>query len=681
MRRTLPIALAASAGAAVSAAPAHAYESVNAATRDGHNDPKPPKPQPAPRSQPEPKSPPPRQAAPPPQPDPAPLPVATAVDHVAKSVKQGARSLEGNADKGTHEPRHQPQIGRQPNQAPAPARAPAPASVTALSHEGYDKPTRERGDRQPPRREDPPKRHREQRHRPPTSSVTALSHETYDPQWIRRQERQEVRRERRELRADSPNRGPKLSGYQAPVTLGDEGRRYTVDSGCVRRLTGGYPCRRSMPKTMRRSVSHTLGQSVVLSRSGETVAMNGRRYQTLTLTSDKSVTVGVDAAIRKVAGGLAFSRGTRHSWEAVVRAPRADRLADGRGVSPDPRMPGTLRTGEGVLIRDDDYTASHISGMLRFVGVGDRHLEADRATGGVQRLNDRRLRVYVGDEDVVEEVMSLGVGLPGAQLTQQISRSFASGKLHSVDIRVGTPGGTRSYQRYLETGVLPRVKRAGVGRERFLDTATWGSSSGPGVELLGQSAQKLNSENGGEATTIHRPGREDIQTLRNHMGDVTVDHSFVRHSGGVGRGSRYSMLVENSDPNPLNQLLDLHGQDAGYGEDQDVRLSFSGRELRAVRQQAIDRIAVNQDLDPDSVEQQIMEDPDDSEVEGLPFGWQYELGLASSRHPADILGEMYTRSWGNSDKFYDQLNPVQLMRLRACIPPGRLKVLGPSDTG
>jgi hypothetical protein len=424
---------------------------------------------------------------------------------------------------------------------------------------------------------------------------------------------------------------------------------------------------------------------------------NGVRRTTMGMTTDLRVTGKADGTDKK-GTGLELSGYLGHSstYELSTQSDRAGEIADGDAPAPTPADPRTLHAGDSIQLREEDYRGAEGTASYRALQAGLDYTTGERVSAGVQRVDGNTTRIYVGNEDVVENALKLGVGSDDLGVALSFSNEFADGKLRSVDLDLSTKAGWDTYQRFVNEGRLPAVDKPdtpGVEDAADADTASW--SGGATLDAKAWKAELHlggTSVEGNVTESHHTDGRVD-NTMTARNGDVTLLENHTRNPDGTEEPSSYGLTLKDVDKSyigPLEQINGGSGTDAD--DDQDMRLNFTDGQLEQLRHEALERIRYGQDQAGQPMSMQEIEDatrgnPYSTVTTGAgPSDDSLLRSIAAARYPREVLGALYTQAHGNSNEVVDFLlshhmamgmvdksNPLEQDA------PGDVVVYGPAD--
>lgn len=497
----------------------------------------------------------------------------------------------------------------------------------------------------------------------------------------RRRERRLERLERVHERVFAPLEGPALEDYDGPVGLPFPGGFLSTTLGCERQVhpTGAFSClgigRRETP------VSAGVSAEVTETHDrGETLLHpDGQSYQTIGMSTDVRLTGSGRAQRGRY--GIEFRHliGRELSYSATVSPERAESIADGGEDPPNPVDPRSLEEGESLEMSREDYQGNGQRANYRLLQLQLGHTDGRRVSSGVQHLEDDQVRIYVGDEQVVENALALGVGNDDFGAAVGLSNEYADGRLRTTDLDVSSRRGWNRYQAFITTGRLPSSPGRGVVDSTTSGTFDWSGDrtleARIGPVTLGGTWKPFD---GSVTNTLHMNGRRE-RTMTYRDGEITTVRSMTHRPGRHWRAGRLSLMLQDADGDTIAGLLENRGRSAEVDEDQSVMLDFTPAELNAVRHNAIEQLSElsrygDEPLSEYEVDELMRGNPDAYLPGVVGGGNHYQRALARARNPVEILDALSHGAFRNSDVVAIEL--FELERLDGdSTAPGRVVVL------
>ena len=424
----------------------------------------------------------------------------------------------------------------------------------------------------------------------------------------------------------------------------------------------------SGPKKPPVSVELTGKVSGEVSRGNPELAANGQTYETLSLSVDLRGGVRGSARLPRGVGiTLDHFDGKKLTYKLRVTSERADQIAEGEVRPPNPIDPNSLHAGESITMDKEAYEGNSqsvsyyaLTGTLGFE-------EGRRLSSAVERLENGRMRILVGDEDFVRHAVELRLGIEDLGVAAGISREFAHGDLRTVEVNPGREPGWNAYQHFVTSGRLPATEGPGVREATAVEKASWSSTTTLKVDVGPMNFGGSSTPFAGEVTeTRHTDGRVDY-AMTDRLGGVTYIEQATKEAGGEYGPSEYSLLLHGVDSSYAEAMTELHGSDADGldGDSQNLRLRFSESDLERIRQDAIEQISYytnqaddDEGMTPAEVEEEAKAGYYDAQFEwDIPGGTHttYLTGLATARHPGEVLAFLQSASHGHSTSLVDEL--------------------------
>jgi hypothetical protein len=479
-------------------------------------------------------------------------------------------------------------------------------------------------------------------------------------------------RERREQRLErlyGPLQGPELTDGTIGLALPWPGSSVTTTFDCSRRIAPAKAssCVLPLPKGKSRgSIGISAEVSETAARGEPVLREDGRRYESLSLSTDMRLTGsgevdlprGVEATLKKFVG-------RETSYKVVVSSGRADRIASGTGSAPNPLDPRSLGEGEGIELTRETYSGNGQEVSYRLLQVKLGYSKGHEISSGVQRVGPNRVRIYVGDQQVVENALRLGVGTDQIGIAVGLSDEFKRGALRTAEMNLSSRGGWEAYQRFVTGGRLPRPDRGGVVDSASVDSASWSRTQSFELRLGPLKAGGTSTPSEGQVTeTRYVDGRVE-RALTDRIGEVTLLRSTERsRPGAPWRGKRYSLLLQGADHNWVEGMLQLRGDERELSGDQDLMLDFSAGDLTAIRQQALrqlsrqTKVGGEEGLSPAEVDRIMWGDPYATLPAATPS--PFAIHVAAARNPHEVLLAMHNMARGNPTQVLDQLLHFQI---------------------
>lgn len=293
-----------------------------------------------------------------------------------------------------------------------------------------------------------------------------------------------------------------------------------------------------------------------------------------------------DAGRPKMSATLSAYVGAQLKYGVTVAPDKADMIARGEREPPNPLDPTTLAPNESIELTQEFWTGAGLNAQYGVLQAQLGYDRGKRVSSGVKRINDRKIRVYVGDEEFVRNAMAAGVGGNGLKISAASSRETADGKLRAVDIDIAQPGGWEAYQQFVTTGRLPEPGAAGTSDPTTSTTRKLSDSVKVEAELgkmkLGG---LLKDAEGNFVETTHADGTVD-RSVAIRYNDVGLE---VTEKAGGDR--TFALNLEGVDPRIYSNFQELNFRDPTPPPGGHVRMEFTPDDLMGIREQALENIA------------------------------------------------------------------------------------------
>jgi hypothetical protein len=281
----------------------------------------------------------------------------------------------------------------------------------------------------------------------------------------------------------------------------------------------------------------------------------------------------------------------------------------------------------------------------------------------VTRVDDNKVRVFVGDENFVRDALAFGVGNGTVGLSASFSRELSDGKLKAVDIDIRTPEGWNAYQQFLATGRLPAGGR-GVSNPtqstttRYSDSATLEATLGQ-FQLGGQ----FKDAEGNLVDTRSADGSRK-QSFSIRFNDVGLEVTAEQDAQGKPKGDRtYALNLEGVRPDVYSNFQQLNANDPTPPGDGNVRFEFTRSDLMGIRKQALETIAAQMENEfgvhprPSAQEVADILDRNQGRIVYGPHNAEFfphpplVQTLANMHSPEEVLEALYRQAHGDPNEF------------------------------
>lgn len=331
----------------------------------------------------------------------------------------------------------------------------------------------------------------------------------------------------------------------------------------------------------------TVGESMGECRLDE----NGDPRVRLEVTNDLRLSGELDGK----KGGVEAYTGRELTYGISTDPETADEISELGEGGPQPVDPRTIPVGTAITLDESFYEGIELSAAYQALQAQLDYSSEHKVSSGIERIDATHVRISVGDSDVVNETVGLGLGIGDlAAVGVSSMTSSEDGKLAAVDVDISTPQGWAAYQRFLSTGELPRVGTKGTANRTFSDFSEWRSQQELTARFkeLGLSWETQDA-GGREVTTHHADGTSSFSWVVQPKDDVTIVRSAQTDANGTTTPTGRRFELKDVQATLLrNYLDDVDGGDGpDIGSDRDVTLDFSDEQLLGMRQAALEQLA------------------------------------------------------------------------------------------
>src|SRR3954454_3756121 len=339
-------------------------------------------------------------------------------------------------------------------------------------------------------------------------------------------------------------------------------------------------------------VGVTVTADTKLERTPTTLYANGCPWQTASVSTGLRLTGSIKGGNEHYGGSLSTYLGKSTNYSITTSPGAMDAIAKGRRQAPNPVDPRTIKANESVELTREWYNGTGQSASYHNLQLELGYDKGKRVSSGVQRVGPTTLRVMVGDEEFVRQALKLGVNVGVASFAIGNNKELSGGKLHAVDINIGTKQGWQTYQDFLRSGRLPGAGAPGASNPtnaytiKYSDTTSLEANLGP-FSIGGQGASAE-----GRWTTQHNANGSTDSSAYSRYNDTAFAVTVHQDRSGRTTGSTYSLLLHDLDGSYIPSLYQRAGQPVPKGADhtQDVRIDFTPAQLRAMQRIALQNI-------------------------------------------------------------------------------------------
>lgn len=327
-------------------------------------------------------------------------------------------------------------------------------------------------------------------------------------------------------------------------------------------------------------VKLTLSAGVTHADAG--VNDKGQSLERTTLTGTAELSAGGKVRLGKVGVDAKAFVGTENSYSAT--APKGTDMSFAHPLDPESLPEGTSLRLSSAWYKGYDLGGSY-SAIVADMGSksGTEHyVEITRGPGD-------EVTVRVGNDEFDKAASSLGLGGDKASVRVNAGSGVSHGEATEVTFDLSTKEGQAAYDQFVFGGKAPSANDAGVVDvakvETFQGSKNVGFTWAAGDRSLG--GDVVDSSYGG-LTTTHADGTQTVAWTssdgnNSRGGELTLDKG-----GNVVPGSEVVHLRQSGvDPGEAaSYMRTAHGSDVSYAERQNVVITYSADDLRALREQA-----------------------------------------------------------------------------------------------
>jgi hypothetical protein len=310
---------------------------------------------------------------------------------------------------------------------------------------------------------------------------------------------------------------------------------------------------------------------------------------------------------------------------------RADRISERTEEPPNPVDPTSIPEGTAITLDESTYAGLGLGASYGVVQAELGYSRGHRVSSAVQRTDYTHVRLTVGDADLVQSTLALGLGSDAANVSVASEKALAEGKTRQVDLDLDTPEGQRAYQRFIKTGALPDAGK-GVANPRRSSVIDYNASTKLGGKLAGMEANLIASDSTGQLVWTENPDGTTSVTQFGREGEVGLTHQFNVGADGEPGPSTYSLRLQGVPHSLAGPLAKQAGLD--YDDrDHDVTINFDDVDMQRMRSAAIDQLAM---YNPDHSRAEIKAMLAAGEADGLASPDRTALFIAMQTDPLEI---------------------------------------------
>ena len=277
----------------------------------------------------------------------------------------------------------------------------------------------------------------------------------------------------------------------------------------------------------------------------------------LSVSGKVTVQVTGKAEGKTVGGALSVFTATNSTFSVSVSPEAAEAIERGDRQPPNPLDPRTLVPGESIALSEEFFAGHNLQVSYRNLQIGMGFEEGRRLSSGVRRVDERTVRVFVGDSEFVRQALSVGTSVGDFGVALGGTKELSQGEVRTVDIDISTPEGFAAYQKFIADGQMPQPGTPGTSNPLSISA----------VDFSGSTVAEVSAGNfrlGG----VLNDAEGSIVEVRH--ADGTVDHVSQARANDVGAaitenkdGKTFSLFMENVDPSLIEAFEQLLGQGPG----------------------------------------------------------------------------------------------------------------------
>ena len=316
-----------------------------------------------------------------------------------------------------------------------------------------------------------------------------------------------------------------------------------------------------------------------------TIDGSGKPSVTLGASVDFNVGAGAGAKGKGAKVEASASLGDKTSYEVQTDPRTAGAIQQHQRPAPNPADPRSIPVGSSITMNRESYKGAKGAVADREIQVEMGYKSGHKVSSAVQRISDGKVRVTVGDSDLVENSVGVSAG-PGAFKWGQ---TFDDGKARSVDLDVSTTAGRTAYTEFIKTGHLPQAGDAGASNPTTAVSTTDTSSGQAAVDFgnfgLSAGGQSVGYQN---VETTHADGTKERNVFIRKGDSVMSTHYDLDGAGNI-KGQSWALHVQDVQPDFINGLREHTGRSGKVDGPRDVSLTFGPNDTKALQDAALDR--------------------------------------------------------------------------------------------
>jgi hypothetical protein len=290
--------------------------------------------------------------------------------------------------------------------------------------------------------------------------------------------------------------------------------------------------------------------TISATRGNPTLTALCTETQQLSVSSNLSVKVTAGADKDGTGGSVTVGGGQNVTYQLNVTPGQVAAMKAGTLGQPNPLDPHSLPTNDSIVLNKKTYDELGLSGSYRGVTASLDYQSGHQLSTGIKSLGNGEMQIDVGDSDLVQNALSLGIGNGDLGASVSAGETESEGKLREVDIDTSTPAGWATYQQFLHTGTLPSASAPGASAPATADVFTDSSQVSAAAQAFGLSfGVSSQSNNLTDTQTTHADGSQ-TNSFSYTQGDVTEVVNTATTRAGRRAQPATSCCCTTSTPSP-----------------------------------------------------------------------------------------------------------------------------------
>jgi hypothetical protein len=391
-----------------------------------------------------------------------------------------------------------------------------------------------------------------------------------------------------------------------------------------------------------------------------TIDGSGKPSVTLGASVDFNVGAGAGAKGKGAKVEVSASLGDKTSYEVQTDPTTAGAIQEHKRPAPNPADPRSIPVGSSITMNRESYKGAKGAVAYREIQVEMGYKSGHKVSSAVQRISDGKVRVTVGDSDLVENSVGVSAG-PGAFKWGQ---TFDDGKARSVDLDVSTPAGRAAYTNFVKTGHLPQAGDAGASNPTTAVSTTDTSNGQAAVDFgnfgLSAGGQSVGYQN---VETTHADGTKERNVFIRKGDNVMSTHYDLDGAGNI-TGQTWALHLQDVQPDFINGVRGQTGRSGKVDAPRDVSLTFGPNDTKALQDAALDQLLASQrgrggPFGDGGTREQMLAylraHDDGGGLVGTAQAISPLLGIAGAKTPDDVIRAFLNQSQGSGERLLERL--------------------------